>query len=88
MSEFCPLIVKIWLTISSLVCIWDATFILLRPDTLPGGRLHKYWKPYALYIEVDKLYGETSDNFVYFCSILNLFEVFINFVSLGLMYAK
>jgi hypothetical protein len=32
---------------------------------MPGGPLHKYWSPYALYITIDKLYGDMDDYFVY-----------------------
>lgn len=52
-----PLIVKTWLLISSIICTWDASFVLLRPRSMPGGDLHKYFAPYSLYVEIDKLYG-------------------------------
>ena len=61
-----PLILKIWLLCSAIVCTWDASFVLLRPRSMSGGDLSYIWKPYALYIQIDKLYGNLLDDFVYF----------------------
>jgi hypothetical protein len=63
--------------LAGLICIWDASFVLLRPRTMPGGDLHKFWAPYALYIQVDHLYGDLKDTFVFWVAILNLIEVYI-----------
>ena len=35
----------LWFSLASLLVVWDAFFILLRPRTLPGGDLHAFWKP-------------------------------------------
>ncbi|KAM3418234.1 hypothetical protein BST61_g4235 [Cercospora zeina] len=48
----------LWLAISLPLVIWDAGYVLLRPHSMPGGYLHSpIWKPYALYAEVDYVYG-------------------------------
>ncbi|EWS75186.1 emopamil-binding protein (macronuclear) [Tetrahymena thermophila SB210] len=86
--NFVPTFTKLWLFLSTVICIWDASFVLLRPRTFPGGDLHVFWKPYALYIEIDKLYSDLSDQFVFNQSILNLYECFINVVALCLLFSK
>lgn len=47
----------IWISISPLIVIWDAGYVFLRPSSLPGGSLHRIWKPYSIYGAVDHLYG-------------------------------
>ena len=34
-----------WFYATALICTWDASFILLRPHTLPGGVLFSFWRP-------------------------------------------
>lgn len=47
-----------WLAISLPLVIWDTGYVLGRPLTMPGGALHwPVWSPYALYGEVDHIYG-------------------------------
>ncbi|CAK7234133.1 hypothetical protein SBRCBS47491_008845 [Sporothrix bragantina] len=47
-----------WLAISLPLVIWDTGYVLGRPLTMPGGSLHwPVWSPYALYGEVDHVYG-------------------------------
>ncbi|KAL4449560.1 hypothetical protein ABPG74_007383 [Tetrahymena malaccensis] len=86
--DFVPLFVKIWLILSTLICTWDASFVLLRPRTLPGGDLHAFWKPYATYIQIDKLYGDMQDQFVVEQSVLNIYECVINIISLCLIFSN
>ncbi len=43
MVETCPKFIKFWLLLSSVVVTWDAAFVLMRPKTLPGGELHKFF---------------------------------------------
>ncbi|KAI5304900.1 hypothetical protein KEM55_009221, partial [Ascosphaera atra] len=50
-------IVVLWLALSLPLVIWDIGYCLLRPYSMPGGFLHPLWKPYALYGEVDYMYG-------------------------------
>ena len=40
-----PLLVVLWLGISSVVCTIDALFVLLRPHTLPGGKWNYLFQP-------------------------------------------
>ncbi|KAJ5911521.1 uncharacterized protein N7473_000824 [Penicillium subrubescens] len=53
----------IWLVVSVPLVIWDAGYVLLRPHSMPGGRLHSpIWTPYALYGTVDYIYGWPAYN--------------------------
>ena len=40
-----PMWTRVWLFLSAVICTWDATFIILRPHSLPGGKYHQFWKP-------------------------------------------
>jgi len=77
-----PVYAFVWLCASTLICLWDAGFVLLRPRTLPGGDLHQFWAPYSIYIEIDKLYGNLTDQFVKWQSVLNLVECVINTITI------
>ena len=37
-----------WFLLSSIVVVWDAGFILLRPHSLPKGDLEWFWMPCEL----------------------------------------
>lgn len=48
----------IWMAVSLPLVAWDTGYVLLRPHTMPGGSLHwPLYTPYALYGEVDHIYG-------------------------------
>lgn len=71
--------VTIWLLISVPVVLWDTGYVLLRPHSMPGGKLHSpIWTPYALYGAVDYIYGWPAFNarngFTAAQGILNLIE--------------
>lgn len=47
-----------WLALSLPLVIWDTGYVLGRPATMPGGWAHApFYTPYALYGEVDHMYG-------------------------------
>lgn len=54
---------------------------------MPGGDLHYFWTPYALYGTVDYVYGlpafESNDGFPGAQSFMNLIESALNFVYLA-----
>ncbi|KAJ5279042.1 hypothetical protein N7478_004414 [Penicillium angulare] len=53
----------LWLVFSVPLVIWDAGYVLLRPHSMPGGRLHSpLWTPYALYGRIDYIYGWPAFN--------------------------
>ncbi|KAK2041411.1 hypothetical protein LZ31DRAFT_556929 [Colletotrichum somersetense] len=52
-----------WLLISLPLVAWDTGYVLLRPWTMPGGHLHwPLYAPYALYGEIDHVYGWKAFN--------------------------
>lgn len=69
----------VWLLFSLPLVIWDTAYVLLQPYTFPGGALHSpVFVPYALYGEVDLVYGreafETGIGFTRAQGTLNLLE--------------
>jgi hypothetical protein len=54
--------VVVWLLIAVPVVFWDAGYVLLRPLSMPGGSLHHFWSPYALYGTIDYNYGWPAYN--------------------------
>lgn len=69
---YIPKPLYIWLILSSFVVIYDASYVLLRPDTMVGGKYFQYFSAYDLYIKFDTLYGNLTDSFVVIQSWLNL----------------
>lgn len=72
---FIPKPLYIWLVLSSLIVLYDATYVLLRPRTMQGGDLFPYFTGYGLYIQFDTLYAHLTDTFVVIQSWLNLVEI-------------
>ncbi|KAH6838636.1 hypothetical protein B0I37DRAFT_419568 [Chaetomium sp. MPI-CAGE-AT-0009] len=82
----------LWMGVSLPLVAWDTAYMLLRPHTMPGGRLHEpLWVPYALYGEVDHMYGfkqwHLGNPFAATQSLMNLAETLLYLVYLGLWYA-
>lgn len=70
-----PKWITLWLVVSSIIVLFDASYVLLRPATMRGGPLFSFYSPYDLYIKFDTLYGNLSDSFVVIQSWLNLIEI-------------
>ena len=81
-----PWWIKLWLFVSSLVVLWDASFVLLRPRSMEGGDLFWIWTPYKTYCSIDKLYCDLQDNWVVAQSYANLVESALNFFALFLYF--
>lgn len=53
----------LWLFISLPLVAWDTGYVMLRPHSMPGGKLHwPLWVPYDLYGRVDYIYGWKAFN--------------------------
>jgi hypothetical protein len=83
--------VTIWLMVSIPLVIWDAGYVLLRPHSMPGGKLHSpVWTPYALYGTIDYIYGWPAFNarngFTAAQTVLNLFETACYIFYLAVLY--
>ena len=69
--------------ISTLVVIWDALFVLLRPASFPGGSLGFIWEfGYVLYMEVDRAYADQGNTYLHALATMSIVEALL--VSWGL----
>lgn len=75
-----------WAVLGSLVCIWDATYVLTRPRSMAKGDLFHIFTPYAKYITVDPLYGNLQNAFVIAQSCMNYVEITLTLLSVGLYH--
>ncbi len=83
---FMPRWVTAWAVIGSLVCLWDATYVLTRPRSMAKGDLFQIFMPYAKYITVDPLYGNLKNAFVVAQSCMNYVEVSLTLFSVILYH--
>lgn len=80
-----------WLAISLPLVIWDTGYVLGRPATMPGGWAHwPLYTPYALYGEVDHMYGfkqwNLGNGFTAAQGTLNVVETLMYLVYLAIWY--
>ena len=59
-SQYFPKWVSVWLCITTLIVLWDASFVLNRPASFTN----MIWYPYRDYVKIDMLYGDMEDAFV------------------------
>lgn len=83
----------LWLAVSLPLVAWDTGYVLGRPATMPGGWLHApFWTPYALYGEVDHMYGkkqwDAGNGFTAAQGTLNVVESLMYLVYLGIWWAN
>lgn len=81
---FVPKPLYAWLLLSAVIVLFDATYVLLRPETLRGGKYFSIFAPYEMYIKFDTLYGANSDSFVVIQSWLNIVEAVLLFIAIFL----
>ncbi|PVF95143.1 hypothetical protein CPB86DRAFT_739259 [Serendipita vermifera] len=81
-----PRWIPLWLTVAIILVTWDAGYCFSRPRSFAGGDWHWIWKPYALYQNIDLVYGveayRRGDGFTNAQSLLNVFETLGNVVYL------
>lgn len=75
-----------WMYTNALICTWDASFIMFRPHSLPGGAYSWIWYFYKYYVDIDKRYVDTSDPFVKAISLQNYVEVLLSIFTIILHY--
>ncbi|KAF8629519.1 hypothetical protein AX17_005645 [Amanita inopinata Kibby_2008] len=84
--------ISLWFLLSAPVILWDAGYCFMRPRSMKGGDLHWLWKPYALYQEIDHVYGlpalQNGDGFTNAQSMLNVVETMMNFIYLYLAHVS
>jgi len=83
-----PRWITIWFAISLPILVWDVSFVLLRPHSMPGGDLAFLWKPYAKYVTVDLSYADLHNGFVKAQAIMTAIEVAIALVALVFSYQR
>ena len=81
----------IWLFISLPLVAWDTGYVMLRPHSMPGGKLHwPLWAPYDLYGKVDYIYGWKAYNehngFTAAQGLLNIVETAMYLYYLYIFY--
>ena len=52
-----------WFLVSGVLVVWDSMFVLHRPDSLPGGRLHHFFPGYDEYVKIDWRYADPTGAF-------------------------
>lgn len=83
--------VTTWLIFSIPLVLWDSGYVLLRPHSMPGNKLHSpLWTPYALYGTIDHIYGWPAFNarngFTAAQTVLNLVESAAYIYYLSIIY--
>lgn len=72
----------IWFIVSGVVILIDASFVFMRPDSLPGGKLAEkvpIWKPWHDNMKFDHRFKALNDPWLFIVSILNVFESLLQF---------
>ncbi|GAB0497585.1 hypothetical protein MMPV_008920 [Pyropia vietnamensis] len=64
-----------WLLFSAVISLQEAAFLYLRPASLPGGDLARFFPHYAAYIQMDGLFRDMSDRTLRLLSAASLVEV-------------
>ncbi|KAH8103332.1 hypothetical protein BXZ70DRAFT_925072 [Cristinia sonorae] len=82
--------ISFWFALTIPVIFWDAGYCFMRPRSMVGGDLHWIWSPYALYQDIDYVYGlpalQRGDGFTNAQSLLNIIENFMNIYYLYLAH--
>ena len=76
-----PRWIHIWFLLSTPLILWDISFVLLRPRSMPGGSLAALWGPYAKYVTVDLSYGDLHNGFVPAQALMTCLEVLMLLVA-------
>lgn len=78
-----PRWVVLWLALSTIVVIWDASFVLCRPLSFPGESLGFIWSfAYTIYLEVDHGYADLENQFVASLGIISFVEAIVVAIAL------
>ncbi len=80
-----PRWVALWHVLGGAAALYDASFLLLRPASLPSGPLHPYFAPYTAYTAVDRAYGPEGirDGLVNAHSWVNVAEAAVGFIAVA-----
>ncbi|KAF8316150.1 hypothetical protein DL93DRAFT_2078415 [Clavulina sp. PMI_390] len=85
-----PTWIAVWFSLSSILVLWDAGFLLVRPRGFPGGDLSWIWEPYSLYSTIDLVYSRAHwtahDGFPASQAAMNLIETALNYAYVYLAH--
>ena len=72
-----------WLFFSTLVVVWDASFLLLRPASMPDGPLGMGWAfAYRIYLAIDHSYADLANTTAEALAVMSVLEACGVFVAL------
>jgi hypothetical protein len=74
----------VWLVVSAIIVVFDAFYVINRPETMRGGKYFAFFQPYEIYIKFDTMYALNNDTFVVIQSWLNLVESGLLFIAVYL----
>lgn len=88
-----PKWVLAWLIVDIFIILWDSSFVLLRPASLPGGKLGHFWTlpngfGYATYIRADRMYGDVNNAWSWAQSIGNMLEISFQLYAILLAFRR
>ncbi|EKM48672.1 uncharacterized protein PHACADRAFT_266214 [Phanerochaete carnosa HHB-10118-sp] len=87
-----PFWISAWFILTVPVIFWDASYCFMRPRSMRGGDLHWIWSPYAMYQDVDYVYGlrafENQEGFTNAQSFMNVAENILNILYLYLAHVQ
>ena len=89
-----PTWIIFWLAVSAILCTYDFSFLLLRPESLPGGKYYNIFsgckktkkKKFLtnfliiddLYVKGDPKYLDMKDPYLMGIVVMNIFEVVLS----------
>uniref|UniRef100_A0A8R1XRP5 EXPERA domain-containing protein n=1 Tax=Onchocerca volvulus TaxID=6282 RepID=A0A8R1XRP5_ONCVO len=79
-----PRWIQNWLKITTVICILDVGYTMLRPYTLRGNTLGKIYELWNIYGDVDLRYATTSDIVTMATGRLMIIEIILNIIALYL----
>ncbi|KAE9407348.1 hypothetical protein BT96DRAFT_963164 [Gymnopus androsaceus JB14] len=84
--------ISLWFLITTPVIMWDVGYCFMRPRSMVGGDLHWIWEPYAIYQNVDLVYGipalTAGNGFTNAQSLMNVIETLLNVIYLYLAHVS
>ena len=76
MNQRFPKWILIWLVVGNLLAFTDnVLFLLLRPQTLPGGNLSFLWPHMQAYLEIDRSVLDLENPFIWAQSMITVIEI-------------
>ncbi|VDN55464.1 unnamed protein product [Dracunculus medinensis] len=83
-----PQWIRIWLNISTVLCIVDVAYTMLRPMTLRTGSLGHIFELWNIYSDVDLRYANANDIVTMATGRVMIIEIFMNIIALIMITTK